>query len=286
MVAKIPKPGEDCIDILNLVLGERVKFRKFYGRIAPALSAQYLLYDKQKGCPSRMPPLVLRNYVDSETEIEPRKKSLIGLYAPKKEKYPFNELEKLRKKNKLLACPVCGEPGRPRTLDHCLPKTTYPEFAINLLNLVPACDWCQGEKLADYKNAAGSRSFIHPYFDDVNRPLYTISLAKPYLTPVISLKVNTNLSKELQVLVASHLKGIDFWERFKEYFESSYQGIIRIASSARAGGQITVTEAIRSSYLLTVEKGINCWDAVLYRSILDDDDVLDFLENGKLSIFP
>lgn len=286
MVAKIPRPGEDCIDVLNLVLGERVKFRKFYGRIAPALSAQYALYDNQKGCPSRMPPLVLRDYVDSEAEVEARKKSLIGLYAPDKEKYPFNELEKLRKKNKLLACPVCGEPGRPRTLDHCLPKTTYPEFAINLLNLVPACDWCQGEKLAAYKNAAGSRSFIHPYFDDVNRPLYTIVLKKPYLTPVISLEVNTNLPLELQVLVASHLKGIDFWERFKDYFESSYQGIIRIASSARTGGRITVTEAIRSSYLLTVEKGINCWDAVLYRSILDDDHVLDFLENGRLSVFP
>lgn len=286
MVAKIPRPEEDCIAVLNLVLGERVKFRKFYGRIAPDLSARYVLYDDQKGCPSGMPPLVLRDYVDSDAEATARKKSLIGLYDPEEDKYPYNELEKLRKKNKLLACPVCGEPGRPRTLDHCLPKTTYPEFAINLLNLVPACDWCQGEKLADYKNAAGSRSFIHPYFDDVNRPLYTIILEQPYLTPVISLEVRKDLPLELQVLVASHLEGIDFWERFKEYFESSYQSIIRIASLARTGGQVTVTKAIQSAYLLAADKGINCWDAVLYRSILDDDDVLDFLENGKLSDFP
>lgn len=286
MVAKIKKPEEDCVDVLNLVLEERVKFREFYKRIAPDLSARYVLYDNQKGCPSGMPPLVLRDYVDSDAEVEGRKKSLIGLYNPQEDKHPYNELEKLRKKNKLLACPVCGEPGRPRTLDHCLPKTTYPEFAINLLNLVPACDWCQGEKLADYKNAAGSRSFIHPYFDDVNRPLYTINLEQPYLTPVISLEIRKDLPLELQVLVTSHLEGIDFWERFKEYFESSYQSIIRIASTARSGGRITVTEAIQSSYLLAAEKGVNCWDAVLYRSILDDADVLGFLENGKLSEFP
>lgn len=286
MVSKIKKPEEDCVEVLTLVMKERVKFKEFYKRIAPDLSARYKLYADEKGCPSGMPPMVLRDYVDSDDEAEDRKKSLIGLYNPEEDKYPFNELEKLRKKNKLLACPVCGEPGRPRTLDHCLPKTTYPEFAINLLNLVPACDWCQGEKLADYKNAAGTRSFIHPYFDEVNRPLYMIILEKPYLTPKISLKLHKDIPPDLQMLVTSHLNGIDFWVRFKEYFESSYQSIIRIASAARAGGQITVTKAIQSSLLLATEKGVNCWDAVLYRSILDDAAVLEFLENGKLSDFP
>ncbi|PHV36863.1 hypothetical protein [Janthinobacterium sp. BJB304] len=286
MVTKIPKPDDDSIDILNLVLGERVKFKKFYGRITKDLNARYLQYDVQKGCPTGMPPLVLRNYADTDNEAIDRKKSLIGLYNPETDKYPFNELEKLRKKNKLLACPVCGELGRPRTLDHCLPKTTYPEFAIHLLNLVPACDWCQGEKLTDYKNAAGARSFLHPYYDEVNQALYTILLQAPYLTPVISFEIRNNLPEELKELVASHLKGIDFWERFKEYFENSYQNIIRIASDTRAAGIITVTTAIQSAYSLEACKGINSWDAVVYRSLLEDPDVMDFLERGVLSDFP
>jgi len=286
MVAKIPKPDDDSIKILNHVLGERVKFKKFYNRIAQDLTARYHLYDGQKGCPSGMPPLVLRNYVETDAEAIGRKKSLIGLYDPETDKYPFNELEKLRKKNKLLACPVCGELGRPRTLDHCLPKTTYPEFAIHLLNLVPACDWCQGEKLTDYKNAAGARSFLHPYYDEVNRPLYTIRLQAPYLTPVISFEIRNDLPEELKELVASHLKGIDFWVRFKEYFENSYQNIIRIASDTRAAGNVTVSNVIQIGYSLQVVKGINSWDAVLYRSLLEDRKVMDFLESGALSNFP
>jgi hypothetical protein len=286
MVAKIPRPDENCIDVLNLTLSERVKFKKFYTRIKIDLTARYVQYEAQKGCPSGMPPLSLRNYVESDLEADGRKTSLIGLYNPEKDKYPFKELEKLRKKNKLLACPVCGELGRPRTLDHCLPKTAYPEFAINLLNLVPACDWCQGEKLADYKNTEGKRSFIHPYFDDVDKPLYKIIFNEPYLTPVISLEINDELPDEMQELVKSHLIGIDFWERFKDYFESSYQGIIRLASTTRNGGPTTVAQAIQIAYFLAVEKGINCWDAVIYRSILEDDDVMDFLENGRLSNYP
>lgn len=286
MVAKIPKPEDDSVAILNHVLSERVKFKKFYGQITQDLIARYHQYNAQKGCPSGMPPLVLRNYVGSDKEAIARKKSLIGLYDPGPGKYPFNELEKLRKKNKLLACPLCGELGRPRTLDHCLPKAKYPEFAINLLNLVPACDWCQGEKLADYKNATGARSFLHPYYDEVNRPLYTIRLQEPYLTPVISLEIRNDLPKELKELVASHLDGIGFWERFKEYFENSYQNIIRIASDTRAAGAITVDTAIRSAYSLQVAKGINSWDAVVYRSLLEDLDVMDFLQSGILSDFP
>ncbi|WP_447764701.1 hypothetical protein [Pseudomonas reinekei] len=286
MVAKIPKPEENSIDVLNLVLGERVKYKKFYGRITQDLAARYQLYDDQKGCPSGMPPLVLRNYVDTDVDALARKKTLIGLYDPDEGKYPYNELEKLRKKNKLLACPVCGELGRPRTLDHCLPKTTYPEFAINLLNLVPACDWCQGEKLADYKNAAGTRAFLHPYYDEVNRPLYSIKLQPPYLTPVISFEILDDLPVELQALVTSHLDGINFWERFKDYFESSYQNIISIVSDTRTAGMITVATAIESAYSLQAGKGINSWDAVVYRSLLEDADVMDFLQNGVLSEFP
>ncbi|EKT4505757.1 hypothetical protein QM325_02585 [Pseudomonas putida] len=286
MVAKIPKPEDNSIDVLKLVLGERVKYKKFYGRIAPDLTARYQQYDDQKGCPSGMPPLSLRDYVDTDNEETARKKSLIGLYDPAEDKYPYNELEKLRKKNKLLACPVCGELGRPRTLDHCLPKTTYPEFAINLLNLVPACDWCQGEKLADYQNAAGTRSFLHPYYDEVNRPLYSIMLQAPYLTPVITFEIRNDLPRGLQDLVASHLDGISFWERFKEYFESSYLNVIRMASDTREAGMITVATAIQSAYQLQVGKGVNSWDAVVYRSLLEDADVMEFLQNGELPEFP
>ncbi|MNV04170.1 hypothetical protein D3C71_944610 [compost metagenome] len=286
MVAKIPKPDEDSVVILNLVLAERVKFMKFYGRISPDLTARYQLYDAQKGCPSAMPPLVLRDYVDTDAQAVSRKTTLIGLYKPAVDKYPFNELDKLRTKNKLLACPLCGELGRPRTLDHCLPKTVYPEFAINLLNLVPACDWCQGEKLVDYKNSDGFRNFLHPYYDEVNKPLYVIKLKKPYLTPIIDFEIMDDLPAELKRLVASHLDGINFWERFKEYFETSYQDIIRIASDTRAAGVRTVVDTLEGAYALQAEKGVNTWDAVVYRSLLVDPDVMNFLQCGMLSEFP
>ena len=72
MVSKIKKPEEDCVEVLTLVMKERVKFKEFYKRIAPDLSARYKLYADEKGCPSGMPPMVLRDYVDSDDEAEDR----------------------------------------------------------------------------------------------------------------------------------------------------------------------------------------------------------------------
>lgn len=62
-------------------------------------------------------------------------------------------------------CPMCGL-GQAKTLDHYLPKDSYPEFSVYALNLVPCCSSCntaKGNKVGD-----ASRRFLHAYFDDIS----------------------------------------------------------------------------------------------------------------------
>lgn len=285
MVAKIPPPQDNSIQVLNLTLGERVKFRRFYDKIRPALIQQYERYEEFGGCPTRITPLNIRNYTDSNEEAESRKTSLIGLYSPAENKLPFEQLEKIRKKNGLVSCPICGEAGRPRTLDHYLPKTAFPELAINLLNLVPACDWCQGEKLAEYLNPDGSRRYIHSYFDEVNTPLFNIIFDPPYDSPRISIGISDQLEPEMQKLVASHLDGIGFLKRFIDIFETSYQSVVRMAKRSREPGNISLDQSLNEALGVARDKGVNCWDAVLYRSVLADPLLLEFLEMHDLPEF-
>lgn len=62
-------------------------------------------------------------------------------------------------------CPYCGGIGRPRTLDHYLPKAHYPQFAVLPLNLIPACRDCNmGEKGNKYPDAEEDQ-ILHPYLD-------------------------------------------------------------------------------------------------------------------------
>lgn len=61
-------------------------------------------------------------------------------------------------------CPLCGI-GATHTLDHYLPKTLYPLFAVTPNNLYPACMWCQTARSSGAIASREGQTF-HPYFDD------------------------------------------------------------------------------------------------------------------------
>lgn len=285
MVAKLPSPVLDTIDLLQKTLDERVHYKKFYNQIRDAYIEQNELYINSLGCPSKVSPLNIRTYTKNDKECEQRKNSLIGLYSPSLDKLPYDALETLRHKNGLVSCPMCGEPGRPRTLDHLLPKTIYPELSINLYNLVPCCDWCQGNKLIDYKNKAGTRSFLHPYFDDLDKPLFQLIFSGSYTAPVIEVEIISGIPADLKTIVETHLEGVGFLDRYKDIFSTSYRSILRMAKEAREPGNMSLDKSLNHALKLSLDKGVNSWDAVLYRSILSDKRIINDLKNKPLPDF-
>lgn len=282
MVSKVKLPKEDSLEILREIIGGKHRYRSFYDRVGEDLISQANMFIEYKGNPLMLTPLDLKNYTDSEEEADQRKRSLIGLYTPKDGKLPFLQLEAMRKRNGLVVCPSCGEPGRPRTLDHYLPKDIFPEFSVLLLNLTPMCDWCQGEKLASYVTEDGKKRYIHPYFDDVDRVLFSITFMPPFSTPSIDIAVSNEIPEDLRSLVKYHLKGVNFLTRFKEYFSTRYISVLRKAKAYREGEK----KRLRDHFTLFLEneeeKSINSWDAVLYRSILENDELMEYLEDGPL----
>lgn len=63
-------------------------------------------------------------------------------------------------------CPYCGGIGRPRNLDHYLPKAHYPQFAILPVNLVPSCRDCNMDGKGDGYAKSEIEQVLHPYLDD------------------------------------------------------------------------------------------------------------------------
>lgn len=63
-------------------------------------------------------------------------------------------------------CPLCGH--RPTgSLDHVLPKASYPMLAVTPINLVPSCVKCNGSKLEKVAKKEED-VLLNPYFDDVD----------------------------------------------------------------------------------------------------------------------
>lgn len=66
-------------------------------------------------------------------------------------------------KSSYFKCSVCNH-QIPSTLDHFLPKSKYPLFSVNPINLVPCCNDCNNAK-STFSASNYTEQLIHPYFD-------------------------------------------------------------------------------------------------------------------------
>lgn len=62
-------------------------------------------------------------------------------------------------------CPYCGGIGRPRNLDHYLPKAYYPQFSVLPINLIPSCRDCNMDGKGAGYAACEEDQLLHPYLD-------------------------------------------------------------------------------------------------------------------------
>lgn len=63
-------------------------------------------------------------------------------------------------------CPFCGGIGTPRNLDHFLPKSQFPQFAVLPQNLVPSCRDCNMDGNPVGYAEKAEEQIIQPYLDD------------------------------------------------------------------------------------------------------------------------
>lgn len=62
-------------------------------------------------------------------------------------------------------CPLCGGAGHVFTIDHYLPKSSFPLYSVLPSNLVPCCRDCNTGKSASFGTTAEEQP-LHPYLDD------------------------------------------------------------------------------------------------------------------------
>ncbi len=63
-------------------------------------------------------------------------------------------------------CPYCNFRSRfPSQIDHYLPKSVFPTFALTVDNLVPICSDCNKKK-RNIVQIEKSKRIIHPYYDE------------------------------------------------------------------------------------------------------------------------
>ncbi|BAP35576.1 hypothetical protein AS4_06360 [Acinetobacter guillouiae] len=79
----------------------------------------------------------------------------------------YNSIKNYETYQKIRRCTYCNH-SMVQALDHFLPESIFKALAVNPINLVPSCDFCNETKWT-YKpdNLQPNSVLIHPYFDNV-----------------------------------------------------------------------------------------------------------------------
>ena len=173
-------------------------------------------------------------------------------------------------------CPFCGV-GRVSTLDHYLPKTEYPTYAITPYNLVASCADCNKKK-STVVSETREEAFIHPYYDDFDDEIwlkakiiveeeiiFSFYVGKPDLWNQEKYKRAKNHFNKLGLnsLYISHCG-----EEFAEYEHTAKQ-------LYKIGGLDLVKKDLKDR--ITERRRItkNNWRAALYQALLESTDFFD-----------
>jgi hypothetical protein len=165
-------------------------------------------------------------------------------------------------------CPIC-DISAPFSLDHYLPKRSFPEFAVFVENLVPVCERCNS--LKGVSTGIGTGRWLHMYYDPIDSFGFLHCEVETSARPPVrySLVLDDSCPADLRDAIAGTFEGLDLFARYavEAATELSAQSNVFRELRGRLGGEgwrqvLAVAAESYSSRL-----GRNHWRTSLYLSL-------------------
>lgn len=214
----------------------------------------------------------LFSFIESPT-LKLNKDELLGCYTGYTKR--VKEIFKLIKDNQtpgfLKRCPYCGV-TIPKTHDHYLPESKFPELAVHALNLIPCCNSCNQTKSHNWKNAT-HRTFIYFYSDTIpaerfiNIQLY-FSTNGDSIGAKFSINKPPNVSDDHWNIISSHYDKLSLIDNYNEIVNDEITEIFQICLSHIRNGGVNLNNFILG--LVTHEEstyGSNHWKVILLNAL-------------------
>lgn len=199
--------------------------------------------------------------------------------------HPPKELKALIKQRRhdhgLTECPYCGNPIKPDTLDHFIPKTPWPEYSIYPNNLVPQCRGCAPIKGDEYYcKSSDSVKFIHPIFSDLLENTtfkITVDFNITNNQPSFNIKLITSGMDEFSVKrVLLHAEKLKFKERILKFcYEEYYAWKAKLSSK-----KFDIKDALNQRINEKPDNDLcKDWKTALYKGFLNQVNLITYLNS-------
>jgi len=174
-------------------------------------------------------------------------------------------------------CPFCGGIGRPKNLDHYLPKAHFPQFSIFPYNLIPSCRDCNMDGKGQIYATTQGEQVIQPYLDNARffdeqwiYATYTQNADNSEGDIEYFVRAPNDWSEQDKARVQSHFDDFELAVRFSKEagarivtLKPQIDSLIRIGLSINQIREAIIQPGIESTPF------INHWERVMYLAILD-----------------
>ncbi|QQR42402.1 hypothetical protein JKA73_25245 [Myxococcus xanthus] len=174
-------------------------------------------------------------------------------------------------------CPHCGI-NNPRTFDHHLPESIFPDFSVLSWNLIPMCDECNNTKLDKTSEANIETPVLNLYFDtlpDSERWLYAqinISAGLPEAT--FTLQQTPTIDPSIFNRIKHHYTTLNLFNR---YADRSVEVFSEAASKASSGLTPQEFKTAITTCARSYEKrhGLNYWKVATLDAMANSTDYIE-----------
>ncbi|WP_203296532.1 HNH endonuclease [Luteirhabdus pelagi] len=162
-------------------------------------------------------------------------------------------------------CQYCGI-NRPKTMDHYLPISLYPEYAVLAINLLPCCNDCNKKK-DNYWKEEGFRGILNFYIDNIPDEQFLVGniIIQNNLPSFIVNFDFSMIDKDFSNIVTAHYKRLELFERYSQESADEISEISRqlsIYSSDKTVDEISKLLKTDANDL-QIKYGKNYWKAIL-----------------------
>ena len=168
-------------------------------------------------------------------------------------------------------CPFCDQRNI-STLDHILPKTSYPCLAVVPINLVGACMECNKAKSSLAPQNPG-QVVLHPYFDDISTTQWLVAEVVQQTPCAIVFDVvrpaNWDNVTETRAKAQFEILGLPYL-----YSSEAGRELANIRQNLRthfdAGGAAAVQHELMRQWKSRRANRLNSWQTAMYETIAKD----------------
>lgn len=194
-------------------------------------------------------------------------------------------ISRLRKREGIRSCPMCGSPGT-GTLDHYLPRDSYPEFSVMLANLVPTCSHCNTGGKGKVVHGKSPERFIHPYYDTwAKTPIWMVRIEHPLAAATFTPVPMATLPPKKQKIVRFHLDKV-LKDQFRLSMANRWSGYPR--EIARRYPSRLLDDVVADIKLcLQIEydaNDFNSWTAGFFRGLLSNKKAIDYIHQKVAAV--